>query len=284
MFDSKHRRLYRNTRRKRSLPTKYPSKYMKDEETKTFIVDSREKINCVLVQSVFEATGLKYQKIVYRVLKKENELEGRYTIFYAVAAPAFKKAIRKEHDIENTYENQIAYAQCQPGWIEQIWVNDGETEDTEPINARRCGVASVLTQLCLLDPEIVKLGKSNKALQKLEKHETVLDAIQSHCKEAFVGMIMSANPRDAAYAYFSAALREKYELMMVAERYRDEYHGFPLRWKLPESNFNYYDTKVAKEKYDPRKGRIGTCDCNAFGAIQQNTECHAFEGFWFFCK
>ena len=54
-----------------------------------------------------------------------------------------------------------------------------------------------------------------------------------HCKNAFVGLHMVANPKDAAYAYLSAAMQENYNLMIIQER--KSKLGFTL-----SSNFFYY--------------------------------------------
>ena len=99
------------------------------------------------------------------------------TNFYVVPGPGFTKTKKKEYDMESAYEGQLAYAQCQPGWVEEIWVNNGKSEYAAPINARRCGIASLLTRLCLIDPIINQLGNSNKALQLIESHENVLSLV-----------------------------------------------------------------------------------------------------------
>ena len=254
----------------------------------TFKVSRTERPDCNLLPhypNTFPQSDGGYKETTYRVLKIiENESGTTYTNFYVVPGPGFKKTEKTEYDMENTYEGQLAYAQCQPGWVEQIWVNDGKTKDAVPINARRCGIASVLTRLCLMDDDIKKPGSSNKALKKIEQQENVLQDVKANCPNAFVGLLMSANPKHAAYGYISAAMKENYEFLIVQERFRDEYHGFPLRYRLPEPTFSYYEIIVAKENYNPENGRIEACECNVFDEQRINTECHAFDGFWYFCK
>ena len=80
---------------------------------------------------------------------------------------------------------------------------------------------------------------------------------------------MSAEPKDAAFGYFSAAIREGYNKMAVEERYRNDVPMVP-------TSIYIYDTKTALENYDPNTGRIKAC--------AGNPDAHAFDGYWYFCK
>ena len=148
----------------------------------------------------------------------------------------------------DTYDNQIAYATCTPGWIEMIYV------DTD---YRGCGVGSTLTALCLLDPEINTPREENKALRRLENidKDNKVDFLRQNCKR-LVGMFfesdrgLSSSPFSGGYMYFSTAVKMTYEKVMIhlydAEKQRC----------LPE--FLLYDVADIRNKklFDGKTGLI----------------------------
>ena len=209
---------------------------------------------------------------MYRVQKLENEFNDGYSNFYVVPGPSFERLgdpNDEAYNIAKRYKGQIGYAICTHGWIEEVWVNDGTKGHGAyfPINARRCGIGSNLAQLCLMDPNINRIDNSNKALKKLPTKD-ILNLVLQYCTR-FFGLEMSAEPKDAAFGYFSAALREGYKKIAVEERYRDGVEADP-------TSIYIYDTKTALEKYDPKTGRIGKCHGNPVA--------HAFDGYWYFCS
>ena len=94
-----------------------------------------------------------------------------------------------------------------------MWINNGK-ETNFRIDARRCGIASLLTRLCFMDPKLIGLGHSNRALREITSYGNVLQDVRTHFQNAFIGLQMSADPKDAAFGYFSAALRENFNLMI----------------------------------------------------------------------
>ena len=198
-------------------------------------------------------------------------------------------------DFWRQYNNQIGWAACQPGWISDVWVNDGI--DVNDVNdARRCGIASVLSQLCLLDSKLNGRnnlrGRGNAGITQLSNDAISLgyaDIIKENCKQ-FVGLRMTAIPKSAAIAYFSAAIRESYQEMIVQLRGRgkgakSEQGGFhppeQSGSEIPEKDkiqgFSKYDIRDAKRNYNPDDGTIGPCGSN-------NYVCQAYDALWFFCK
>lgn len=256
--------------RKRSPTTEYPREPLKNNIPQSFVVTKFRRPNCGLFDGNTKRTAK------YMILKIANEFDDIYTNFYAIQGPEFTRIrdvtnVDDEGDYEKRYSNQIGFAKCQPGWIDQVWVNNAEDlrSDVE-INARRCGIGSVLTQLCLKDPTLNQVHYDNMALQQLnvlDTDGTQVNRIERTC-ENFVGLHMSAEPKDAACGYFSAAIREHYLQIMIQERY----HG-----TAPIHSFNVYKTKLAKENYNVETGTIAPCNQNA-------KVCQAFDGLWYFCK
>ena len=133
----------------------------------------------------------------------------------------------------------------------------------QPRDARQCGIATVLTELCLLDPDIYEKGEKNRAYRLLRNH----DVTTMSCGQA-VSLQMGADPKSGAYAYFSAASRTGYNKLVV-------------NW--PNSDYAQiaiYDTDHAKQAYNVETGIIEPC------VICQNTDipCEAFQAKWIFCK
>ena len=150
------------------------------------------------------------------------------------------------------YIGQIAGAFCRHGHIDLIKVSKKRNH-----NARRCGIATVLTELCLLDPEVYELGEGNSAYRVLQKHQR-----ESNCKQV-VGMQMGANPLKGAHAYFTAAINTGFQKLIV------------VWWSF--QRIAIYDTVIAKQNYDGNKGVIEPCCNNEFRCLAQDAH-------WIFCK
>ena len=159
------------------------------------------------------------------------------------------------------YIGQIAFADCNPGEVDQIQV--AEKNKVQPRDARQCGIATVLTELCLLDPDIYERGENNRAYRLLRSH----DVTTMSCGQA-VSLQMGSDPKSGAYAYFSAASRTGYNKLVV-------------NW--PNSDYAQiaiYDTDHARQAYNAETGKIEPC------IICQNTDipCEAFQAKWIFCR
>ena len=150
------------------------------------------------------------------------------------------------------YIGQIAVAHCRHGHIDFVKVSSKRNHD-----ARQCGIATVLTELCLLDPDIHERGEGNSAYKMLQKYQTETNCIQ------MVGLQMSARPLSGAHAYFSAAINTGFNKLIVV------WWGFRRQ--------SIYDTVVAKQNYDAKTGYIEPC-------CQNEDICRAEDAFWIFCK
>ena len=202
-----------------------------------------------------------------------------YFYFYAVsrAANGFKELAGGTET--HKYQHQLAYITCLHGWITQLTVFDkslgmkyeGPMKFYGNEDPRGCGIGIVLTELCLIDPEVnnMKLDKDkrgneigNKALRILK--QDMKERTNKNCYK-LVGLTMAANPKQAGHVYFSAAINMDYNKMVVV---------LDRGWEKTNVKYNIYDTRVAKQNYKPN-GDIDSC-CGY-------EKCHAYSRSWIFC-
>ena len=247
-----------------------PLRNLNNGEEVAHRISRSKRPNCRLLPEGQDETA-------YKIKKMENAFATDFTKFYAIRGQdSFKETNNDPVDTNSNFENLIGYAQCKHGWISEVWTNDGtgkgESEGASLINARDCGISTVLRRYCLKDPAIYNLGEDNLALAQLENYADVLNHVKKNCKNAFVYSQFAVNPKSAGFGHLSGAISEKYDQMIVQELMRGV--GF----------FKYYETAVAKRNYNPNNGNIEPCECIAFKEIRQNEECQAFLGNWYFCK
>ena len=171
------------------------------------------------------------------------------------------------------FHGQIAVIRCSHGFIDDLMVFEESLGDVQPtVDARRCGIGTVLTELCLIDPDVNIPNPGNMALDILStnphaKHE--FEMVKNKCQK-FVGLMMAAevqnteNPHAGARTYFTAAINMRYRMLVIDSTF---YGG--------RNALNVYDVKTAKENYDPRTGNINPC-CN-------HGICDAHQSYWLFC-
>ena len=178
--------------------------------------------------------------------------------------------LRPNNDPEMEHD-ELGYANCSPGWIEMVEIHD----DEGPTNARKCGISTVLTELCFIDPEINYLYHPRRkvesnAIKKLKPYPDELSQIKDNCKH-LVGLRMAATNKEGAYAYFSAAERMNYDMIVVQIKEGKETH------------FHKFFTKDAKSQYDKNTGHIDMRGEFCHKSCQ-GTMCKAYEQIWYFCK
>ena len=125
----------------------------------------------------------------------------------------------------------------------------------DPVHARNCGLATVLTTLCMIDPEL-NVMDSTEINERFSEDEVLENTIKSACKR-FIGLTMSADPMSGAFAYFSAALNKNYNKFLI----RTDCAKY--------IRYTWMDTETAKDKFDVTTGKIG----GITGFMRQ----------WFFC-
>ena len=232
------------------------------EAAQEFTITHQARPNCLLMRSYFQdnkfLTYASAYATTFKVMKTENKLTSgeKQVIFFAIHGPTvFTKATAKGFSKSRRYVGQVGWIQCKHGKLERVEVNDS------PRNARRCGIASVLTELCFLDPDVYQEGDKSIAYKKLKEH-----GVETKCNKA-VSLRMEANPKTGAYTYFSAATRLGYNKLIV-------------NWPFPEfAKISVYDTADAKKSYDANTGRIESQIC-----CNNEKQCDAYDADWIFCE
>ena len=268
---------------------------MRDNEIQTFRVTKTDRPHCKLIATGPGGFPSILTEITYSVKKIEREDGEIYTNLYVVPGRGFKKLEEDDTfgcthlDRKDCYEGQLGYAQCNPGWINYVWVNDGDPDDGrplqmgKPVDARRCGISTLLTSLCLMDPTIYQPNnRDNQAIRYIKENDEQtknnrMNDVETHCRNAFVALHMTSNPKAGAYGYLKAAIKENYNMMMIQARKSK-------MGKAVSSRFYYYNTETVLDNYDTQKGLVLPCECDAFGGIQQNQRCKGDDGYWYFCK
>lgn len=223
-------------------------------EIGSYSVDKKKYNNC------------KLDKDKYSVRKEPQGYNS--WVFYATINQNFIET--GSESIDKKYEDQIGYGSCLRGWIKKIEIN------LKPINARSCGISTVLTQLCMVDPDIIAMGEANQALQKLQSYEPERKIFIDKCKDV-VGLTMAANPKTGAYAYFSAAIETGFTKMQIQHK-----KGWGRFVFYPEKGDNeiqaFQDTRKWRDGYNKDTGNIN--DPSAPEGEYKLTE----NDLWYFCK
>ena len=221
----------------------------------------------------------------FTVVKTKNEEEMQF-IFYAIAGEWNNITDLLPYDNSDEvddlmkYERQVAYIVCTHGWIESLSVFH-ESLGVQSVDPRRCGIGTVLTELCLIDPEVnrgkVKGNQARALLEYFGGNE--YDMSEKYCKK-LVGLAMVANPPGGGRVYLTAASNMGYEILVVdsTDQIEDLSVG-PSNTKRARytNTLNIYQTAIAKIEYDPITGNIGPC-CG------KKHVCQAYNRNWFFCQ
>ena len=74
--------------------------------------------------------------------------------------------------MQNQFENQIGFAMCSNGWIDKVRVK------SEPdLDARNCGIGTVFTTLCMIDPELHMLPWSlNASVNWIKQRRIIMNS------------------------------------------------------------------------------------------------------------
>ena len=189
--------------------------------------------------------------------------EGNDYNFYAATDDKFTPNAQMSAPI-GKFENQIAYATCKPGWIDQVFVKriyEG------------CGIGSVLTSLCLIDSDIYMISPNNEALSRLKLHKKISEAhfLQTNCKR-LVGLYFMSDmgqngyPYSGGYMYLSTAIKMTYEYFVV------QLYDSINEKCLPEFSFYVVKDITKKKLFDGKTGLIEDNPGTGKGSI------------WYFCK
>ena len=209
-----------------------------------------------------------------------KSMEDRFT-FYAISGRyVYEVPNRTRYDMANNrkYENQVAFIQCGPGWIQQLTVfhnarlkienEEGELVD-QVVNAQMCGIGVVLMELCLLDPDIFENDEHNRGKMELDNGGMIL---HENC-DKLVGLSMASNRPGGGIVYLSAAIRIGYHKILIDQSRLPPGMGGS---KGKQRVYNAYETQVAKDNFKAISGEIGPC------AGYENSD--AWHRTWYLCS
>ena len=100
----------------------------------------------------------------YEIIKREDmdKNDEKEVNFYAIQGKELEELVEDDetkkiggedddvYNREDRYKNQLGRITCKPGWIEYVRVND---------NAQGCGLGTVLTEMCMIDPVLTRNDK-----------------------------------------------------------------------------------------------------------------------------
>lgn len=144
-------------RRPRSTvrPVFHPATPMDEGESRIFRISQTRFIP----QPGRETCGLNAKTYLVRKIPEiKTDYEGDYITFhfYAISGVTDFSEILNGN-VTHKFESQVAYIRCSHGWIHWLDVFRNRLGVTIQENARGCGIGVVLTELCLIDPDIIKM-------------------------------------------------------------------------------------------------------------------------------
>ena len=240
------------------------SKAMHTHEIRAFDINLRVKKDCTLSPAKYHV------KKVY--------LEDIF-IFYAAKYEAFAQANPPKpdlgyEDIVGGNEDVLGYATCARGYIEMVYVQPP---------ARKCGLANVLSALCMMDPEISSNSDrkyirnvftkphNNKVLEQLERHKNndKVDFLQKCVK--LIGLLNKADPHAASFAYLNAARDTGFQYLIVQRLVLDK--------RICGDEFLHFEVNhiLTKKLFDGKTGLI--VDEKGSGIPGSG-----YMANWYFCK
>ena len=263
---------FTNVIRNRHLPTTHgffhPATSMEVGESRTFII-SRKRYN---PQPGRELCGLTSTTFEVRKIKGYDEMDIMYGsveifYFYALSGGTSFNEIPKGNETHK-YHGQIGYIRCKHGWIDDLTVFEEILERYQGFgprsNPRGCGIGVILTELCLIDPELNNMNDGNRARNRLQSFTDIKDLVVRTC-DRLIALVMTARPIKGAHIYFSAAIRMGYGFMVV-----DESTSY-------KEKFMIYETEIARQNFDSETAVIQPC-CG------MNNACSAYGHTWYFCS
>ena len=216
---------------------------MKPEEIATFPILKKRRDKCHLKKRYNEYYVQKEVAGDIRYHTGDRRYRTTNTYFWATLSKTFIPDKPKHLSPTRAYLDQVGYIQCVRGEIHQIWVNE------KPINARDCGIATVLTRLCMVDPDLTKVrGSRNFGIDLIDDEKTRTWMLTG--AEYFIALQMSANPVKGAYAYFSAAKKSGLTIFMT----KGSRSCLGVDYLIA-------DTKMAEKAFNKNTGEIDVGSC-----------------------
>lgn len=219
-------------------------------------VNTQSKIECTLSPAKYYV-----KKKYYLNSHKEDEF-----LFAAASYESFTPGISPEPPFPTKPrdENNIAGLRCNRGFIEYVYVREG---------SRSCGIAKVLSTLCMLEPQLhsarqhisnLFVTKENKVLTQLKRYDREV-ALFQRC-DKLIGLQNMPEETAVSFAYLSAAHLAGYKYLVVHrfDRLKDDCDGDFLKFKVNDIRRNKW--------LDEETGLIS------------DIEGTGYSSYWYFCR
>ena len=167
-------------------------------------------------------------------------------------------------------KSNIATARCELGLISFMFVQK---------RARNCGIGTVLSELCMVDPNIYRNTEKNHVLKFLSGISTDLaiqirELLSSRCINGLVGLENEAES-SGGFTYLSAAQRMSYQYMVV-QFHNDKIENHDHSSGQCVQKFRVFKVTDALKLFDGATGRIE----DEFGDNAGSGE----KAMWYFCR
>ena len=167
-------------------------------------------------------------------------------------------------------KSNIANARCELGQISLVFVKK---------RARNCGIGTVLSELCMVDPNIYRNTEKNHVLKFLSGISTdvaiqIRELLSSRCINGLVGVDNEAES-SGGFTYLSAARRMSYQYMVV-QFHNDKIENHDHSSGQCVQKFRVYKVTDALKLFDGATGRIE----DGFGDTAGSGE----NARWYFCR
>ena len=159
-----------------------------------------------------------------------GEQETSAFFFFPSSSPGFVKTGKASKNLR--YQDQMGYIECQYGFVKMVMILP---------RARKCGIGTDLTELCMIDPQLKKHPQTKEVDEFRKKEPTIVSTLETGCS-SFIGLLMAARPIKGANAYFSAAMKTGYNKLYVSDNF---------------GQYGWMDTSDAKSRFDAISGTIG---------------------------
>lgn len=244
----------------------HPTEEMEEEEILEFQRNPVRYPECTLTSLHYSVLKRHHRRASF----PQPSTREFYFTFYAFTGETYGENLTElpNANWKRMYVNQIAYIQCTHGWIDDLTVFDYPLTPVLNLNPtespKRCGIGTVLTELCLIDPGINVRRQGNLARHILSGFPVEFPRVERDCP-TLVGLGCATDTMAGAHTYFTAGINMGYRLLLI--EVRDDEGQYSIKT---------FPTDDAKRDYNVETGRIEPCD-------ECSDMCQAWGRRWFFC-
>ena len=248
---------------------------MNTGETDTFRIEKSKKT----ASDITRRCSL--QSLDYKVRKVQTQgSSGNFVEFQFKAIPGDAPELKDgegnlllDEKIDSNIFNtrQIGISRCEIGVISLVYVRD---------NAKNCGIGTVLTELCMIDPIMNQNTNDNhiyKFLSKIGTDEAqgVRELLISQCSQGLIGLTQASQSHFGGFAYLSAAKRMQYQYMVV-QFFNTKAEKHTHSSGQCSQKFKTYKVEHALKIYNGHTGNIEQGDGESEGS--------GYKARWYFCR